>query len=174
MAQRTIFVCTDGGIEDLQPGLPEAITPTWDRTVAQQCIVDLVRKSFRYGGRQHRDGIVKAPKAPSTRPRPSKRRRAGSPSSPGNGASATRLLFGSGKRCGLSSCRSLLVVAALMLSIPAFQDFLDLGRQSPGLLAIAFVSMILGSAAVLALGLWPGSGRARNGGVLRAAAEAVH
>ena len=26
----------------------------------QQCIVHLIRNSFRYAGRQHRDGIVKA------------------------------------------------------------------------------------------------------------------
>ncbi len=41
-------------------GLPEAITTTWDRTVVQQCIVHLIRNSFRYAGRQHRDAIVKA------------------------------------------------------------------------------------------------------------------
>ncbi|WP_311380251.1 transposase [Arthrobacter sp. ISL-72] len=36
-------------------GLPEAITTTWERTVVQQCIVHLIRNSFRYAGRQHRD-----------------------------------------------------------------------------------------------------------------------
>lgn len=41
-------------------GLPEAITTTWERTIVQQCIVHLIRNSFRYAGRQHRDGIVKA------------------------------------------------------------------------------------------------------------------
>ena len=41
-------------------GLPEAINTTWERTVVQQCIVHLIRNSFRYAGRQHRDGIVKA------------------------------------------------------------------------------------------------------------------
>ncbi len=40
-------------------GLLEAITTTWERTVVQQCIVHLIRNSFRYAGRQHRDGIVK-------------------------------------------------------------------------------------------------------------------
>ncbi|MBG6226462.1 transposase-like protein [Arthrobacter sp. CAN_A2] len=41
-------------------GLPEAINTTWERTVVQQCIVHFIRNSFRYAGRQHRDGIVKA------------------------------------------------------------------------------------------------------------------
>ncbi len=40
-------------------GLPEAITTTWERTVVQQCIVHLIRASFRYAGRQHRDAIVR-------------------------------------------------------------------------------------------------------------------
>jgi len=31
-----------------------------ERTVVQQCVVHLIRNSFRYAGRQHRDGIVKA------------------------------------------------------------------------------------------------------------------
>jgi putative transposase len=35
--------------------------------VGQQCIVHLIRNSFRDAGRQHRHGIVKALK-PSTRP----------------------------------------------------------------------------------------------------------
>jgi len=41
-------------------GLPEAITTTWERTVVQQCVVHLIRNSFRYAGRRHREGIVKA------------------------------------------------------------------------------------------------------------------
>ncbi|MBP1136585.1 transposase-like protein [Arthrobacter sp. PvP023] len=49
-------------------GLPEAITPTWERTVVQQCIVHLIRNSFRYAGRQHRGGIVKALKPVYTAP----------------------------------------------------------------------------------------------------------
>ncbi|MBT2533732.1 IS256 family transposase [Arthrobacter sp. ISL-48] len=49
-------------------GLPEAITTTWERTVVQQCIVYLIRNSFRYAGRQHRDGIVKALKPVYTAP----------------------------------------------------------------------------------------------------------
>lgn len=49
-------------------GLPEAITTTWDRTVVQQCVVHLIRNSFRYAGRQHRDGIVKALKPVYTAP----------------------------------------------------------------------------------------------------------
>jgi transposase-like protein len=49
-------------------GLPEAITTTWDRTVVQQCIVHLIRNSFRYAGRQHRDAIVKALKPVYTAP----------------------------------------------------------------------------------------------------------
>jgi len=34
----------------------------------QQCIVHLIRNSFRYAGRQHRDGIVKALKPVYTAP----------------------------------------------------------------------------------------------------------
>jgi putative transposase len=49
-------------------GLPESITTTWERTVVQQCIVHLIRNSFRYAGRQHRDGIVKALKPVYTAP----------------------------------------------------------------------------------------------------------
>ncbi|QQQ64278.1 IS256 family transposase [Paenarthrobacter ureafaciens] len=49
-------------------GLPEAITTTWERTIVQQCIVHLIRNSFRYAGRQHRDGIVKALKPVYTAP----------------------------------------------------------------------------------------------------------
>ena len=49
-------------------GLPEAITTTWDRTIVQQWIVHLIRNSFRYSGRQHRDGIVKALKPVYTAP----------------------------------------------------------------------------------------------------------
>lgn len=49
-------------------GLPEAITTTWDRAIVQQCIVHLIRNSFRYAGRQHRDGIVKALKPIYTAP----------------------------------------------------------------------------------------------------------
>jgi transposase-like protein len=50
-------------------GLPEAITTTWERTVVQQCIVHLIRNSFRYVSRQHRDGIVKALKPVYSAPR---------------------------------------------------------------------------------------------------------
>jgi putative transposase len=32
-------------------GLPEAITTTWEHTIVQQCIVHLIRASFRYAGR---------------------------------------------------------------------------------------------------------------------------
>ena len=49
-------------------GLPEAITTTWQRTVVQQCVVHLIRNSFRYAGRQHRDGIVRALKPVYTAP----------------------------------------------------------------------------------------------------------
>jgi len=41
-------------------GLPEAITTTWDRTIVQSCVVHLIRNSFGYAGRQHRDAIAKA------------------------------------------------------------------------------------------------------------------
>lgn len=47
-------------------GLPEAINPTWEKTVVHQCIVHLIHNSFRYAGRQHRDAIVKALKPVDT------------------------------------------------------------------------------------------------------------
>jgi putative transposase len=49
-------------------GLPDAITTTWEQTIVQQCVVHLLRNSFRYAGRQHRDGIVKALKPVYTAP----------------------------------------------------------------------------------------------------------
>lgn len=49
-------------------GLPEAITTTWEHTIVQQCIVHLMRGSFRYAGRQHRDAIVKSLKPVYTAP----------------------------------------------------------------------------------------------------------
>jgi putative transposase len=49
-------------------GLPEAITTTWEHTIVQQCIVHLIRASFRYAGRQHRDAIVKGLKPVYTAP----------------------------------------------------------------------------------------------------------
>jgi putative transposase len=41
-------------------GLPDAITTVWPATIAQTCIVHLLRNSFRYAGRQHWDAIAKA------------------------------------------------------------------------------------------------------------------
>jgi putative transposase len=41
-------------------GLPDAIGDVWPQTVVQTCIVHLLRNSFRYCGRQHRDAIAKA------------------------------------------------------------------------------------------------------------------
>jgi transposase-like protein len=49
-------------------GLPDAINTTWEHTVVQQCIVHLIRNSFRYAGRQHRDAIVKSLKPVYTAP----------------------------------------------------------------------------------------------------------
>ena len=51
-----VFMAVCDGLK----GLPEAINTTWERTVVQQCIVHLIRNSFRYAGRQHRDAIVKS------------------------------------------------------------------------------------------------------------------
>ena len=51
-----VFIAVCDGLK----GLPEAINTTWERTVVQQCIVHLIRNSFRYAGRQHRDAIVKS------------------------------------------------------------------------------------------------------------------
>jgi putative transposase len=59
-----VFIAVCDGLK----GLPEAITSTWERTVVQQCIVHLIRNSFRYAGRQHRDGILKALKPVYTAP----------------------------------------------------------------------------------------------------------
>lgn len=53
---------------DGRKGLPEAINTTWEKTVVQQCIVHLIHNSFRYAGRQHRDGIVRALKPVYYRP----------------------------------------------------------------------------------------------------------
>ncbi|WP_307225030.1 IS256 family transposase [Microbacterium arborescens] len=49
-------------------GLPEAINTTWEQAVVQQCIVHLIRNSFRYAGRQHRDAIVRSLKPVYTAP----------------------------------------------------------------------------------------------------------
>jgi transposase-like protein len=59
-----VFIAVCDGLK----GLPEAITTTWVRTVVQQCIVHLIRNSFRDAGRQHRDGILKALKPVYTAP----------------------------------------------------------------------------------------------------------
>ncbi|CAB0854885.1 hypothetical protein FRC0360_00722 [Corynebacterium diphtheriae] len=53
---------------DRLKGLPEAINTTWEQTVVQQCIVHLIRNSFRYAGRQHRDAIVRSLKPVYTAP----------------------------------------------------------------------------------------------------------
>lgn len=59
-----VFVAVCDGLK----GLPEAINTTWEHTVVQQCIVHLIRNSFRYAGRQHRDAIVKSLKPVYTAP----------------------------------------------------------------------------------------------------------
>ena len=59
-----MFIAVCDGLK----GLPEAINTTWEQAVVQQCIVHLIRNSFRYAGRQHRDGIVKALKPVYTAP----------------------------------------------------------------------------------------------------------
>jgi putative transposase len=96
-----VFIAVCDGLK----GLPEASTTTWERAVVQQCIVHLIRNSFRYAGRQHRDRIVKALKpvytAPSEQPP-----RTGSPSSRPSGASDIRPSSGSGGPPGRSSCCS--------------------------------------------------------------------
>ncbi|WP_205408277.1 transposase [Actinomyces mediterranea] len=57
----TIAVCD--GLKDL----PEAINTTWEQTMVHQCIVHLIRNSFRYAER-HRDAIVKSFKLVYTAP----------------------------------------------------------------------------------------------------------
>lgn len=59
-----VFIAVCDGLK----GLPEAINTTWEHTVVQQCIVHLIRNSFRYAGRQHRDAIVKSLKPVYTAP----------------------------------------------------------------------------------------------------------
>lgn len=59
-----VFLAVCDGLK----GLPEAINTTWEHTVVQQCIVHLIRNSFRYAGRQHRDAIVKSLKPVYTAP----------------------------------------------------------------------------------------------------------
>lgn len=49
-------------------GLPAAITTTWNHTIVQQCSVHLIRGSFRYAVRQHRDATVKSLKPLYTTP----------------------------------------------------------------------------------------------------------
>jgi putative transposase len=66
----------DRGVEDVLIAVCDGLKGTWERTVVQQCIVHLIRNSFRYAGRRHRDGIVKALK-PVYTAGPSKRRRTG-------------------------------------------------------------------------------------------------
>lgn len=39
-------------------GLSEAMNTTWGQTVAQQCIVRLIRDSLRYTRHQHRDAFA--------------------------------------------------------------------------------------------------------------------
>lgn len=51
-----MFIAVCDGLKEI----PEAINTTWEHTVVQQCIVPLIRNSFRYAGRQPRDAIVKA------------------------------------------------------------------------------------------------------------------
>jgi putative transposase len=62
VADVLIAVC--GGLK----GLPEAITTTWERTLVQTCAVHLLRNSFSYAGRQHRDAIAKALRPVCTAP----------------------------------------------------------------------------------------------------------
>lgn len=59
-----MFIAVCDGLK----GLPEAINTTWEQTIVQQCIVRLIRNSFRYAARQHRDAIVKALKPVYTAP----------------------------------------------------------------------------------------------------------
>ncbi len=62
--QQDVFIAVCDGLK----GLPEAINTTWEQTVVQQCNIHLIRNSFRYAGRQHRDAIVKALKPVYTAP----------------------------------------------------------------------------------------------------------
>ncbi len=49
-------------------GLPDAIGEVWPQAVVQTCVIHLLRASFRYAGRQHRDSIAKALKPVYTAP----------------------------------------------------------------------------------------------------------
>ncbi|GAA3523147.1 hypothetical protein GCM10022222_01370 [Amycolatopsis ultiminotia] len=49
-------------------GLPDAITAVWPQTIAQTCVVHLLRNSFRYAGCQHWAAIARALKPVYTAP----------------------------------------------------------------------------------------------------------
>jgi hypothetical protein len=46
-------------VSDGLKGLPEAIAETWPRAVTQTWVIHLLRASFRYAARQHRDAIAR-------------------------------------------------------------------------------------------------------------------
>lgn len=48
--------------------MPDAVTAVWPRTVVQTCIVHLLRNSFRYAARRHRDAVAKVLKPVYTAP----------------------------------------------------------------------------------------------------------
>ena len=70
-------------------GLPDAITTVWPQAIVQACIIHLIRNTFRYACRRDWERWPRTC-GRSTPPRPSRGRRAGSPSSPSAGASTRR------------------------------------------------------------------------------------
>src|SRR5208282_324142 len=86
-------------------GLPDAVSTVWEKTIVQTCIVHLLRNSFKYASKRDWPRSRRT-SSRFTPPRPNPRRSTGSPNSPGNGRSATRLLYGSGRTRGRNSSRS--------------------------------------------------------------------
>jgi transposase-like protein len=49
-------------------GLPEAITPVWEQSTVQTCVIHLIRNTFRYAPRQHWDELSRDLKPVYTAP----------------------------------------------------------------------------------------------------------
>src|SRR3954449_11061721 len=86
-------------------GLPDAITAVWELAVVQQCIIHLIRNTFRFASRKYWDQISRDLRPVYTAASEAEAL-AGSPSSTRSGASPTRRSAGSGAPPARSSCRS--------------------------------------------------------------------
>jgi putative transposase len=63
------------GVEDVRiavcdglRGLPEAMTAVWEQATVQTCLIHLLRNTFRYAPRQHRDELSRDLKGRMHRP----------------------------------------------------------------------------------------------------------